>query len=113
MEPLRGWMEAAGIAEGPLWRPVRGPRGVQEAVPRRLDDASMEHALQAWCRRAGIDHPMTLHGLRATFATLALAGGASLYLVQQSMGHRDARTTERYDKQRLSLEQHAGDFLHL
>ena len=37
-----------------------------------------------------------LHDLRHSFASIAVAGGDSLYLVGKVLGHRQARTTERY-----------------
>ncbi len=37
-----------------------------------------------------------LHDLRHSFASIAVTGGDSLYLVGKVLGHRQARTTERY-----------------
>lgn len=37
-----------------------------------------------------------LHDLRHSFASAAVAGGASLYMVGKVLGHRDSRTTEIY-----------------
>jgi integrase len=37
-----------------------------------------------------------LHDLRHSFASAAIAGGESLYLVGQVLGHKQARTTEVY-----------------
>ena len=51
-----------------------------------------------WTRiklRAGLTH-VRLHDLRHSFASVAVAGGDSLYLVGKVLGHRQARTTERY-----------------
>lgn len=57
------------------------------------------------------DTELTPHGLRATYATLALESGAPLEQVQYSMGHRDPRTTERYQKRKLNLDNNAVDYL--
>lgn len=57
------------------------------------------------------DFHLTPHGLRATFATLALAEKAPLHQVQYAMGHADPRTTERYDKRKLNLDSNAVDYL--
>lgn len=57
------------------------------------------------------DFHLTPHGLRATFATLALAEKAPLHQVQYAMGHADPRTTERYDKRKLNLDRNAVDYL--
>ena len=53
---------------------------------------------KAWARireRAGLGD-VRLHDLRHSFASVAVAGGDSLYLVGKVLGHRHARTTEIY-----------------
>ena len=47
---------------------------------------------------------MTPHVLRHTHATLALELGVPLHHLQDSLGHRDPRTTRRYDHSRTRLE---------
>ena len=37
-----------------------------------------------------------IHDLRHSFASFALADGASLFLIAKALGHANARTTERY-----------------
>ena len=44
---------------------------------------------------AGID-PLRVHDLRHSFASFAIADGASLFLVSKLLGHSSARTAERY-----------------
>ena len=55
-------------------------------------------------RRAGIAKKVTPHVLRHTHATLALELGVALHHLQDSMGHKDPRTTRRYDHSRSRLE---------
>lgn len=52
----------------------------------------------AWEKvRARAELPgVRMHDLRHTFASFAVADGASLYLVAQALGHSQTRTTERY-----------------
>lgn len=53
---------------------------------------------RAWTRirkLAGLDG-VRLHDLRHSFASVAVAGGDSLYLVGKVLGHAQARTTEKY-----------------
>jgi len=53
---------------------------------------------KAWERirkRAGLED-VRLHDLRHSFASVAVSGGDSLYLVGKVLGHQQARTTERY-----------------
>jgi Phage integrase family len=45
--------------------------------------------------RAALDD-VRIHDLRHSFASIAVSGGDSLYLVGKVLGHRQSRTTERY-----------------
>lgn len=46
-------------------------------------------------QRAGLGH-FRMHDLRHTFASLLINGGASLFVVQKSLGHASPQTTMRY-----------------
>ena len=46
-------------------------------------------------KRAGLAH-LRMHDLRHTFASLLINGGASLFLVQNALGHASPQTTMRY-----------------
>ena len=46
-------------------------------------------------KRAGLND-VRIHDLRHSFASIAVAGGDSLYLVGKALGHRQAKTTEKY-----------------
>jgi site-specific recombinase XerD len=47
------------------------------------------------CRQANLKG-VTIHTLRHSLASTAVAGGASLYLVGKALGHVNATTTQRY-----------------
>lgn len=53
------------------------------------------------------------HGLRATFITLAREGGAELQKVQYAAGHADPRTTQKYDRRKLNLDDNAVDYVRI
>jgi integrase/recombinase XerD len=110
------WLDAATAAglelgtEDPLFVEVRkggripgraqlSDRAIYDVVARRLRDAGLER--------------LGPHGLRATFVTLALEGGAPLHLVQRAAGHRDPRTTQRYWRRKESLDDNAVDYIRL
>ncbi len=47
------------------------------------------------CKRAGLTD-VRIHDLRHSFASFAIADGASLFLISKLLGHASARTSERY-----------------
>jgi site-specific recombinase XerD len=76
----------------------------------RLDQAAIWHLVRRLACAAGIEAWAALspHSLRHTAITLALDAGASLRDVQDFAGHRDPRTTRRYDRSRHSLDRNAA-----
>jgi integrase/recombinase XerD len=65
--------------------------GRGERRPQRRAAAGAKTAARALGQRVP-----TVHGLRATCATLARRGGAKLEHIQSDLGHADPRTTARY-----------------
>ena len=66
--------------------PGKGPKGhfigIQKSWERIRDTAELKD--------------VRLHDLRHAYASVAVSGGDSLYLVGKILGHRQSRTTERY-----------------
>ncbi|MGQ0533306.1 MAG: tyrosine-type recombinase/integrase [Caulobacteraceae bacterium] len=56
---------------------------------------ALQDAWEAIRIEAGIEN-VRIHDLRHTFASLAAAGGQSLYLIGKALGHAQSRTTKRY-----------------
>ena len=62
----------------------------------RLTRQGLYKIVQGHARRAGLDHKMSPHTLRHTFATHLLAGGCDLRSLQEMLGHSDLATTQVY-----------------
>lgn len=66
----------------------------------------------SYAGKAGISD-LTPHGLRASFITLALEGGAKLEQVQYAARHKSPAMTERYQRRKLNLDDNAVDYIHI
>jgi integrase len=72
--------------------------GSPYVLPAERGDGHFVGIQKPWQRiRAGAAlNDVRIHDLRHSFASIAVSGGASLYLVGKVLGHRQSRTTERY-----------------
>jgi integrase/recombinase XerD len=91
------WLAVRGTHPGPMFHNHGGrpmTRQNIDGVIRRLG--------------RGIGLPLRPHDLRHTAATNALEAGVPLHEVQDMMGHADPRTTQRYNRARHRLDNHAA-----
>lgn len=102
---LQTYLEARGNEGEALFVSFR--RG-DHPTNRRMTDKAVELLVKKY---APVGTELSPHGLRATFATLALEAEASLHQVQYALGHADPRTTERYQRRKLNLDNNAVDVL--
>ena len=96
----------AGLA-GP--RDLDGPL-LATATGGRLRQGHLWELVRRLAREAGVEtwEQLSPHSLRHSAITLALDAGASLRDVQDYAGHKDPRTTRRYDHARDSLDRNAA-----
>lgn len=124
------------VTETTVWLSVRNGKGCKSReikVPRTLwteieamqnnkDRAAsdllfpisvrqIERIIQGAGRRSCLQKDITPHWLRHTNATLALLNGASLQQVQESLGHVEIVTTQRYLHTVEQLKKAASDYV--
>lgn len=76
----------------------------------RISDKQIYRLVKQYAKKAGVAK-LSPHGLRGTFITLSLEANAPLSKVQYAAGHKDPRTTERYQKRKTNLDDNAVDFI--
>ncbi|MHA6761823.1 tyrosine-type recombinase/integrase [Streptacidiphilus sp. PAMC 29251] len=88
-----------GRTEGPLFTTRTG---------RRLAEPEVWKLLRRLAKRAGLPQVDSIHPhvLRHGFITDALDQGVPLHVVQDAAGHKDPRTTQRYNRARRRLDGH-------
>jgi integrase/recombinase XerD len=98
--------ERAGAGE---WRQLGGPL-LATAAGGRLRQGHLWELVRHLARTAGVGawEQLSPHSLRHSAITFALDAGASLRDVQDYAGHKDPRTTRRYDHSRDSLDRNAA-----
>jgi integrase len=108
VEALRAWLDAAGITEGPVFRPVgKGKTGAVK--PERLSGKSVAEIVKRACARCGLDAALfSGHSLRAGFVTEALERGADPINVMRVTRHVEINTLIGYDRRAKAFKDHAG-----
>ena len=93
----------------PSWRQLDGPL-LATASGGRLRQGHLWELVRRLARTAGIGawDQLSPHSLRHSAITFALDAGAALRDVQDYAGHKDPRTTRRYDHSRDSLDRNAA-----
>lgn len=69
--------------------------GKKDAV-LRLTPRSVQRLVEKYVKRARLPVKITPHGLRHSFATDLLSGGADLRAIQEMLGHKNVSTTQIY-----------------
>jgi integrase len=106
VEAVQTWLEAAGIEEGPIFRPVL-KSGVVLPIP--LKPRAILVIVKRYARRAGLDvHRYSAHSLRAGFITSAAEAGANLMKIMDQSRHKSLDTVRGYVRSAEAFKDHAG-----
>jgi integrase len=104
---LKKWLEASGITEGPIFRPIR--KGGQ-MLPQRLTAGAVALIVKERIEAAGFDPAgFSGHSLRSGFVTSALATGADILRVMDVTRHKEVSTLKIYDRRAKAFKGHAGE----
>ena len=104
---VRGWLDAAQITEGPVFRAVLKGSRVQ---PEALTDRSVAEIIKRLAAAAGYDPAQfSGHSLRSGFLTSAAANRASLWKMQAVSRHKSIDVLSGYVRDAEAFDDHAGD----
>jgi integrase len=91
---LRAWLDAAGIVDGPVFRPVSRHGRVGETG---LSEQSVALVVKRRIAAVGLDPArFSGHSLRAGFCTSAAMAGSSERAIAAQSGHRSVQVLRRY-----------------
>jgi site-specific recombinase XerD len=106
VDAVRAWIKAAGISDGPLFRPVTR-RG--KTYPRTLSARAVADLVKTYARRAGLKAAdFSGHSLRSGFLTSAAAHGASIFKMMDVSRHKSVDTLRGYVRDAEMFRNHAG-----
>jgi integrase len=106
VKALRAWLGAAGISEGPMFRPVRKGGKV---LDQRLTAKSVCDLTKAYADRVGLDGAaFGAHSLRSGFLTSAARRGASVFKMRDLSRHKSMDVLQAYVRDADLFQNHAG-----
>ncbi|RIX97180.1 integrase [Aureimonas flava] len=106
VEAVTSWLEAAGIEEGAIFRPVGKGGKVQDA---RLSDRSVAELVKHYAKASGLDvDGFSGHSLRAGYITTAAESGVAEGSIMDQSRHKDVRTVRGYIRKSNLFKDHSG-----
>ena len=105
-KPWMTWLGAAGITEGPVFRPINKAGTVSRF---RLTDRSVANIVKFYAGRIGLDaRTFSGHSLRSGFLTSAAANGASIFKMMDVSRHKSIDNLRTYVRDAELFKNHAG-----
>lgn len=106
VEAITAWLEASGITEGAIFRPVgKGGRLAAE----RLTDRSVAELVKRYAGASGLAvEAFSGHSLRSGYITTAAESGVSEGAIMDQSRHRDMRTVRGYIRKANLFRNHSG-----
>ncbi len=96
VDAVGAWIKAAGIADGPVFRPVTRTGKVSA---RRLSARAVAELVKVYARRAGLKAAdFSGHSLRSGFLTSAAARGASIFRMMDVSRHKSVDCTQAHQR---------------
>src|SRR5262249_51195071 len=106
---VRAWLDAAGVTEGPVFRPLRQGGEVRG---QRLTAASVCTIMKAHAETVGLDaSAFGAHSLRSGFLTSAARRGASVFKMRDVSRHKSMDVLQAYVRDADLFRDHAGSGL--
>jgi len=89
---VKKYLDARDDADRALFTRTAGKKD----APLRLTPRSVQRLVEKYVKHARLPVKITPHGLRHSFATDLLTGGADLRAIQEMLGHKNVSTTQIY-----------------
>jgi hypothetical protein len=106
VKAVRKWMEAAGITEGAIFRPIRKGGKVRD---RRLGAKSVCDITKIHAAKLGLNAAdFGAHSLREGFETSAARRGASVFKMRDVSRHKRMDVLSAYVRDADLFQDHAG-----
>jgi integrase len=106
---LRAWLDASGLATGPLFRAVTRAGHMLDA---RLQGRAVARIVKRSVERHGLDAAeFSGHSLRAGLATSAAKAGKGLDVIMRATGHKSERVARSYVRHGQLFDQTASEGL--
>jgi len=103
---VKAWLDAAGISEGPIFRPVRNGGKVRQS---RLTAKSVRDLTKSYAGKLGLNAAdYGAHSLRAGFLTSAARRGESVFKMRDVSRHKSMEVLQAYVRDADMFRDHAG-----